>query len=158
MPGISGERRGPAVTSLPKYFIIEAAALPEIYLKVAETKRLLETGEEQTVNSATKRTGISRSAFYKYKDAVRPFTDMMQGRIVTIQIMLKDEPGVLSSVLNVFADLGGNILTINQGIPTSGCAAVSMGVETSGLRVPMEELISAVGGQKGVIRCEILAG
>ena len=108
--------------------------------------------------SATKRTGISRSAFYKYKDAVRPFTDMMQGRIVTIQIMLKDEPGVLSSVLNVFADLGGNILTINQGIPTSGCAAVSMGVETSGLRVPMEELISAVGGQKGVIRCEILAG
>ena len=146
------------MTSLPKYFIIEAAALPEIYLKVAETKRLLETGEEQTVNSATKRTGISRSAFYKYKDAVRPFTDMMQGRIVTIQIMLKDEPGVLSSVLNVFADLGGNILTINQGIPSSGCALVTIGAETSGLQIPVEELLTRTTELKGVLKCEILAG
>ena len=29
----------------PKHFIVEAAALPEIFVKVAEAKRLLETGE-----------------------------------------------------------------------------------------------------------------
>lgn len=142
----------------PKYFIVEAEALPEIYLKVAETKRLLEIGEETTVNAATQRTGISRSAFYKYKDAVRPFNDMLHGRIITVQIMLRDEPGVLSAVLNVFAELGGNILTINQGIPVNGCAAVSIGAETSGLSVPMEELLGAVGHVPGVIHCEILAG
>lgn len=142
----------------PKYFIVEATALPEIYLKVAETKRLLETGEVGTVNAATRQTGISRSAFYKYKDAVRPFNDMLHGRIVTVQIMLKDEPGVLSSVLNCFAELGGNILTINQSIPNSGCAAVSIGAETSGLRVTLEELLGAVRERPGVVRCEILAG
>ena len=142
----------------PKYFIVEAEALPEIYLKVAETKRLLEIGEETTVNAATQRTGISRSAFYKYKDAVRPFNDMLHGRIITVQIMLRDEPGVLSAVLNVFAELGGNILTINQGIPVNGCAAVSIGAETSGLSVPMEELLGVVGHVPGVIHCEILAG
>lgn len=142
----------------PKYFIVEANALPEIYLKVAETKRLLEIGEESTVNAATQRTGISRSAFYKYKDAVRPFNDMLHGRIITVQVMLRDIPGVLSAVLNVFAELGGNILTINQGIPVNGCAAVSIGVETSGLRVAVEELLGAVGSVAGVIRCEILAG
>ena len=49
----------------PKYYIVEAEALPEIYGKVVETKRLLEMGEEETVNAATQRTGISRSAFYK---------------------------------------------------------------------------------------------
>lgn len=130
----------------------------EIYLKVAETKRLLEIGEATTVNAATQRTGISRSAFYKYKDAVRPFTDMLHGRIITVQVMLRDIPGVLSAVLNVFAELGGNILTINQSIPVNGCAAVSIGAETSGLKVPMEELLSAVGAVEGVIRCEILAG
>ena len=56
----------------PKYFIVEAEALPEVFLKVAEAKRMLETGEASTVNQATKVAGISRSAFYKYKDAVRP--------------------------------------------------------------------------------------
>ena len=29
----------------PKYYIVEAAALPEIFQKVAEAKRMLETGE-----------------------------------------------------------------------------------------------------------------
>ena len=142
----------------PKYFIVEAEALPEVFLKVAEAKRMLETGEASTVNQATKVAGISRSAFYKYKDAVRPFNDMLHGRIVTFQIMLKDEPGVLSSVLNIFARTGGNSLTINQGIPTSGCAAVTIGAETSGLEEPVEDLMNRVAAQEGVVRCEILAG
>ena len=142
----------------PKYYIVEAEALPEIYGKVVETKRLLEMGEEETVNAATQRTGISRSAFYKYKDAVRPFNDMLHGRILTFQVMLRHEPGVLSAVLNVFAEHGGNILTINQGIPSGGCAAVSIGAETSGLRVSMEDFLAAVGAVRGVLRCEILAG
>ena len=143
---------------VPKYFIVEAQALPEIYRKVAEAKRLLETGEAGTVNQATQMTGISRSAFYKYKEAVRPFNDMLHGRIVTFQAMLKDEPGVLSSVLNLFAATGGNILTINQGIPVSGCAAVTIGAETSGLDVPLEELLNRLTNLAGVLRCEILAG
>ena len=142
----------------PSYFIIEAGALPEIFLKVAEAKRMLETGEVDTVNLAARRVGISRSAFYKYKDAVRPFNDMLHGRIVTFQILLKDEPGVLSAVLNIFARTGGNILTINPGIPVSGCAAVSIGAETSGLEISIEELVVRTGELDGVLRCEILAG
>ena len=142
----------------PAYFIVEAGALPEVFLEVAEAKRLLETGEVDTVNLATRRVGISRSAFYKYKDTVRPFNDMLHGRIVTFQILLKDEPGVLSSVLNIFAQQGGNILTINQGIPVSGCAAVTIGAETSGLTVSMEELLQLALQVEGVLRCEILAG
>ena len=47
----------------PKYYIVEATALPEVFLKVAEAKRLLQTGEASTVNDATQMTGISRSAF-----------------------------------------------------------------------------------------------
>ena len=141
-----------------KYFIVEASAMPEIFRKVAEAKRLLETGEEKTVNGAAQTVNISRSAFYKYKDAVRPFNDMLHGRIVTFQILLKDEPGVLSAVLNIFAQTGGNILTINQGIPVSGCAAVSIGAETSGLELPMGELVDKITEVTGVLRCEILAG
>ena len=35
----------------PKYYIIESSALPEVFLKVAEAKRLLDTGEAATVNT-----------------------------------------------------------------------------------------------------------
>lgn len=146
------------MSKTPNYFIVDSSALPEIFLKVAEAKRLLETGEVDTVHLATKRVGISRSAFYKYKDAVRPFHDMLHGRIVTFQILLKDEPGVLSAVLNIFAQTGGNILTINQGIPTNGCAAVTIGAETSALEVAMEDLMARALSVVGVLRCEILAG
>ena len=109
-----------------KYFIVEADAMPEIFRKVAEAKRLLETGEERTVNRAVQAVNISRSAFYKYKDAVRPFHDMLHGRIVTFQVLLRDEPGILSGVLNVLSGTGMNILTINQNIPVNGCAVVTM--------------------------------
>ena len=142
----------------PKYFIVEANALPEIFRKVAEAKRKLELGEAETVHQATELTGISRSAFDKYKDAVRPFNDMLHGRIVTFQIRLRDEPGVLSSVLNSFALSGANILTINQGIPTEGCALATIGAETSGLQIPAEELLSRTTDLEGVLKCEILAG
>ena len=125
---------------------------------VAEAKRLLETGEKTTVNGAAREVGISRSAFYKYKDAVHPFQDMLHGRIVTLQTVLRDEPGVLSGVLNVFAGTGINILTINQNIPVNGCAVVTITAETSALRRSLEELLAAAGGSPGVLRCEILAG
>ena len=46
---------GLTLSKTPNYFIVEAGALPEIFLKVAEAKRLLETGEVDTVNAATRR-------------------------------------------------------------------------------------------------------
>lgn len=142
----------------PNYYIVEADALPEIFRKVVDARYLLDTGEAETVNQAVQMAGISRSAFYKYKDAVRPFQDMLHGRIVTFQIMLKDEPGILSHVLNLFAASGANILTINQGIPVNGCAVVTVNAETSGLQESLQELLARLNGAQGVLRSEILAG
>ena len=141
-----------------KYYIVEAEALPEIIRKVAQAKQLLEMGEEATVNAAAKAVGISRSAFYKYKDTVRPFNDMLHGRIVTVQIMLRDEPGVLSGILNLFAGDGMNILTINQNIPVNGRAVVTVTAETSGLQQPLEDMLAQAEQASGVLKCEILAG
>ena len=97
-----------------RYYIVAAEALPEIFVKVAEAKRMMQTGEAATVGAATRMAGISRSAFYKYKDSVQPFNDMKSEHIITFYGMLKDNTGVLSRVLSVFATSGANILTINQ--------------------------------------------
>ena len=141
-----------------KFYIVSADALPEIFIKVAEAKRMMQTGEADTVGAATRQVGISRSAFYKYKDAVQPFNNMKAGRIITFYTMLKDNPGVLSSVLSIFAGSGANILTINQSIPTNGCAAVTISAETSDMDQTLEDLMNLVSAVDGVIKMEILAG
>ena len=142
----------------PKYYIIEASALPEIFLKVAEAKRMLTTGEVSTVNEATKKMDISRSAFYKYRDAILPFQNMMKGRIITFQLMLHDEPGVLSALLMVYAKQQANVLTINSIIPTNGHALVTISAELTNVAVSLEELLAELGSAPGVIKAEIIAG
>ncbi|MDD6200572.1 MAG: ACT domain-containing protein [Firmicutes bacterium] len=144
--------------SQPKYYIVEASALPEVFLKVAEAKRLLSTGAAATVNEATKMTGISRSAFYKYRDSVLPFNNMMAGRIITFQFLLRDEPGVLSNILTLMAEQAVNLLTVNSNIPSNGCAVVTITAETSGILVSLEDLLSRLKETSGVIKAEVMAG
>ena len=146
------------MASDPKYYIVEASALPTVFLKVAEAKRLLSTGVAATVNEATQMTDISRSAFYKYRDAVLPFQNMMTGRIITFQLLLHDEPGILSALLSAFSDNKANIITINSIVPTNGCAVVTISAETMELTMPLEDLLKELRERPGVIKAEILAG
>ena len=146
------------MANVAKYYIVEASALPEVFLKVAEAKRLLQTGEASTVNDATRITGISRSAFYKYRDSVLPFQNMMTGRIITFQFMLQDQKGLLSSLLSIFAEHKANIQTINSIIPTNSCALVTITAETTDLTISLEELLRQVSLLPGVIKAEVLAG
>lgn len=146
------------MSTRPKYYIVEASALPEVFLKVAEAKRLLSTGEASTVNEATKMTDISRSAFYKYRDAVLPFQNMITGRIITLQLLLRDEVGLLSELLDVFADTNVNILTINSIVPTNGTAVVTISADTMEINTSLDEMMHMLRTFKGVIKAEVLAG
>ena len=132
--------------------------MPEIYRKVAEAKQMLETGETDRVSEATRAAGISRSAFYKYKDCISPFQNMMAGRIITFQIMLKDRAGNLSEILSIFANSGANILTINQTIPVGGSAMVTISAETGNLSCSLEELTRKISQHSGVVKAEAVAG
>ena len=142
----------------PQYYIVEASALPEIFRKVAEAKRMLETGETDKVNEAAKAGGISRSAFYKYRDTIAPFQNMMAGRIITFQLMLKHKAGILSEILSIFAICGANILTINQSIPTGGRAMVTISAEPSNLSCTLEALTQKIAERKGVVKADCVAG
>ena len=141
-----------------KYYIVDGDALPEVFIRVTEAKELLDTGSVQTVAEAAERVGISRSAYYKYKNAVMPFRDLGRGRIITFQLMLRHQMGVLSAVLGLFAGTGANILTINQGIPTSGTAPVTVTADTADMDISTEELLERIDAVDGVIRAAVAAG
>lgn len=141
-----------------KYYLVEADALPEVFVKVIEAKSLLETGEARTVAEAVDRVDLSRSAFYKYKDSISPFRDLKRDTIMTFHMLLHDKPGTLAAVLSIFTESGANILTINQSIPANGAALVTISVVTDNMERGTDELMARLQGVNGVMKVEIMAG
>ena len=141
----------------PQHYIVEAGALPPVFCKVLEAKALIETGQCKTVDAAAKKAGLSRSAFYKYRDSIRPFFEMRSGRIVTFAGILSDQAGILSKVLHLFADCGANILTIHQDLPTGGQAAVTVTARVGGMTLNLDSFVARVREINGILQFAPLA-
>lgn len=100
--------------------------LPDIIVKVLEAKKLRMTGKAKSSSQACRAVGISRSAYYKYKDCVFAYDEKIRNRIVSFYLILRDEKGILSSVLSGLYALGANILTVNQNLPVDAVASVTV--------------------------------
>lgn len=141
-----------------RLLLVDTAVLPEVFARVVEAKQYLLSGAAASAASAARLAGISRSAFYKYKDAVFAYQGRRAGEILTLHLVLKDRPGVLSQVLSAFADAGANILTVNQNIPADGYASVSVSARTDGLEVPLDTFVRRLSALDGVQRIVHMAG
>ena len=139
-----------------KYNLVKEKAVPDVLLKVVEAKRLLDSGKAITVQEAAEQLGISRSSFYKYKDDIFPFHENNRGKTINIMLLLDDEPGLLSNVLNEIAKCKANILTIHQSIPIGGIASVTLGMEMRPETKEVNDIISAIEGIHGINSLKIL--
>ena len=140
-----------------EYYLIDKSVLPEVFSKVIETKKMLQTGKCKTVYEAVKNVGISRSVFYKYKDSVHVFVEKDKQQIITIILYLSDEVGSLSKVLNLISSVGASILTINQSVPMNGIAPVSISFDTMNMAVEPEEMFHQMERLTGVISVKPVA-
>jgi len=139
-----------------RYFVVREDLLPEGILKTEQAKELLRRGEAATVHEAAERVGLSRSAFYKYKDGVYPLEQASRERIATLSMDLEHRSGVLFQVLGMLAQGGGNVLTISQSIPLQGMANVVVTLDISGLAGPLAELVDRLRSQDGVKRAAVV--
>ena len=139
-----------------KFYLIRSDILPESIAKTIEVKKMLEAGEVDTVNEAVDRVGLSRSAYYKYKDGIFPFNAMMSEKIMTISFTLEHRSGILSRVLQYVADQGGNVLTINQTIPLQGIANVAMSVDMAHLTISTTDFLDGLQALPGVRKAMII--
>ncbi|WP_020615865.1 ACT domain-containing protein [Paenibacillus daejeonensis] len=133
-----------------RYYVVREDLLPEGIVKTMHVKEMLQRGEVSTVHEAAERVGLSRSAFYKYKDGIYMLDQMDRERIVTIAMDLDHRSGVLSKVLSLVAASEGNVLTIHQTIPLQGMAGVVISVDTAPMQQPIATLIEALRQQDGV--------
>ncbi|MDE6752955.1 MAG: ACT domain-containing protein [Eubacterium sp.] len=137
------------------YVLVNADILPEVYSKVLEAKRYLASGDAQSATQAAKMAGISRSAYYKYKDGVFEYNPENAEEIETLSLTLVDTKGVLSAIVNEIFLVDANVLSINQDVPQNGIAEVSLTMRIAEMSVSVEELIEklkAVNGVKAVNR------
>ncbi len=137
------------------YILVEASILPKVFEGVLCAKKLIAQGNT-TINKAAEQSGISRSAYYKYKDYVFSFSEMSDGGIITLFFVLKDKPGVLSDILGTLAKSGANILTINQNIPVNGSANITISFQATG-GMNTDELLEQIKRIFGVNKVEIIA-
>ncbi len=141
---------------MERYFLVREDILPDAILKTMQVKELLAQGEALTVHEATDRIGLSRSAFYKYKDGIFSLNKLERETIVTISMNLQHRSGILSKVLAMIANYEGNVLTINQTIPLQGMANVVISVDTSTMGGNMANLLEALGSLDGVKKAQII--
>lgn len=139
------------------FFIVDKKVLPEIFIKVMMVKKLLESKKEKTVQDAVNKVGISRSAFYKYRDSVFPLYEDTRGKNVTISIVTEDRSGLLSVILNDIASAGANVLTINQTIPINGIANVTITIETNNMNDDLGTLMDKLEKVEGIRDSRIIA-
>ena len=140
-----------------EYYLVDKKVLPEVFIKVMEVKQRLNTGDSVSVNEAVRKTGLSRSAYYKYKDSVLPFFEATNGKKVTLLITVENFQGILSAILNVIAESRSSILTINQNIPINGLADISISIETASMFGSMDDIMSDITKIAGVRSCKILS-
>jgi chorismate mutase len=139
------------------FLIVDKRALPDVYEKVVDAKRLLKEGKVKDVTEAAKTVNISRSVYYKYKDTVFELAETDQGQKVTINMMINDNKGVLSGILNFISEEGGSIITINQGIPMNKKANVSLTINISAINGDLTTLMEGMSKLKDVEKVEFVA-
>ena len=138
-----------------EYLIIEKSILPEYFDLVLRAKSLVED-EDVSVSLACKQTGISRSTFYKYKDKIHRSSGSF-GKKSIISFKFADSPGVLSSVVKEIYSCGGNIITINSGLPIKGITFTTIVIDVSTLKIDLTELVRQLKLVDGVKSVNVVA-
>ena len=140
-----------------RFFLVREDVLTEAMQKTLEAKHLLRSRKVSSIWDAVKEVDLSRSAFYKYRDAVFPFHSIVQERILTVFLQLEDREGTLARLLSLVADYACNVLTIHQTIPIQGRASVTLSLDVTAMAKELDEFINEMKRLDFVESAEIIS-
>ncbi len=142
--------------SRKQFYLVREDMLTDAMQKTLEAKALLSSGKVKKIYEAAHLVGLSRSAFYKYKDGIFPFHTMVKEKIITLSINLVDRSGTLSQLLTKVAETGANVLTINQTIPLQGRAHITLSIDTAPMLIELDDLIVSIEQVEAVEKVELV--
>ncbi|SOC02501.1 ACT domain-containing protein [Ureibacillus xyleni] len=140
-----------------RYYLVREDVLTDAMQKTLQAKHLLQSGAVSSIWDAVKEVDLSRSAFYKYRDAVFPFHSIVRERILTIFIQLQDEKGALAKLLEIITEAHCNVLTIHQTIPIQGRANVTLSLDVTSMIMELDQLIQLLKKLEFVESAEVIS-
>jgi chorismate mutase len=133
-----------------QFYLVDIQILSEAIKKTIRTKELLKRGEAETINDAVKKTGISRSAYYKYKDHVAPAIDMSDEDIITLVIVMGDDISLFTKILRKISKGRNKVLSVNRSLTAKKTSVMTVSFETAEMKSAISKLVTSIGNIKGV--------
>lgn len=141
-----------------KFYLIREDVLPESVIKTLQIKDALKENPHLSIYEAVRQYGLSRSAFYKYKDTIFPIDEKVEDtREFTIILYVHDKVGMLAQVLNTISQIHMSVLTIHQSIPMEDKATITLSLNTAGSQTSIEDVIFALRNIENVYKVEIIS-
>lgn len=132
------------------YMLISSKVLPPVFKSVIKAKQFLSSGQAANASKAAMQAGISRSAFYKYKDYVFKY-ETEDKHEIKLNAVLNDRAGVLSAMTSALYSYGANIITVNQNAPNGGTASVSITIRTDDTNMSVSDLVEHLKSVDGIV-------
>ncbi len=133
-----------------EYLIVRADVLPDVFRKVIDVKNLLDSGEVFSVSSAVQRIKISRSAYYKYRDAVRPFAETKRGMMFSILLQIENFSGILPAAMEAISNSGARIINLHQNVAIKGLSTVLVTLDDALMKDTTAELLTRLRRVHGI--------
>ncbi len=133
-----------------QFYLVDLQILPTAIKKTIRAKEMLKNGEADTINAAVVKTGISRSAYYKYKDHVAPALDDAAGDVVTMFLVMQNDPAITSKLFRRLGREKVEIITMNKGIPVKKLTTMTLSIRVSEMQISLQELIGSLQQIKGI--------
>lgn len=133
-----------------QFYLVDFQILPTAIKKTIQVKEMLKNGEADTINAAVMKAGISRSAYYKYKDHVAPASEDSARDVMTLFLVMQNDPGINSKLFRRLGKENVEIITLNKGIPVKKLTTMTLSVRISEMQISARELIESIEQIKGI--------
>ena len=139
-----------------KFYLIREDVLPESVIKTLKIKDALKNNSELSIYDAVKQYGLSRSAFYKYRETIFPVDEkLLDHREFTLILYVNDIVGMLAQVLNTISQLELSVLTIHQSVPMEDKATITLSLNASSSKLMIDDVIKALREIEHVSKVEL---
>ncbi len=141
-----------------KFYLIREDVLPESVIKTLKIKDALKNNSQLSIYDAVKQYGLSRSAFYKYRETIFPVDEkLLDHREFTLILYVNDIVGMLAQVLNTISQLELSVLTIHQSVPMEDKATITLSLNASSSELMIDDVIKALREIEHVSKVELIS-
>lgn len=133
-----------------EYYLVDFEILPTAIKNTIRAKQMLENGSASTIYEAVKKMGISRSAFYKYKDHISDVVAGNERDLLTVIAVIPNDTVVVTRLLRKLDKLDAVPVTMEKSAPAGKYISMTFSFFVMDLPFSTDELVSEIKNVKGI--------